>query len=154
MTGDWQTGIAVMTAVSLSSALASRLVHRSFFLTQLENRGVRIAEGPQVWLPQKMRITAILRPLSAENAPPADLVRNLVASGKALTEGMRLHQALAEFERTGAAFLPVIRPPDEAPEAGDPDSLPDPETLGVVYHVDALRALNQALAEAAAEEHG
>ncbi|AUH63917.1 chloride channel protein [Paracoccus zhejiangensis] len=154
MTGDWQTGIAVMTAVSLSSALASRLVHRSFFLTQLENRGVRIAEGPQVWLPQKMRITAILRPITAENAPPADLVRNLVATGKALTEGMRLYQALAEFERTGAAFLPVIRPPEEADQGDDPDSLPDPEILGVVYHVDALRALNQALAEAAAEEHG
>lgn len=153
MTGDWQTGIAVMTAVSLSSALASRLVHRSFFLTQLENRGVRVAEGPQVWLPQKMRITTVMRPMDAESAPPADLVRNLAGSGRALTEGMRLYQALAEFERTGAAFLPVIRPPEE-PQDGASDDLPDPEILGVVYHVDALRALNQALAEAAAEEHG
>ncbi|WP_245846837.1 chloride channel protein [Paracoccus seriniphilus] len=152
MTGDWQTGIAVMTAVSLSSALASRLVHRSFFLTQLENRGVRIAEGPQVWLPQKMRITAIIRKMNAPDAPSMDLARNLHDSGQALTDGMPLELALQEFERTDAAFLPVILPPD--PSASDADSPPTPEIIGVVYHVDALRALNQALSEAAAEEHG
>lgn len=153
MTGDWQTGIAVMTAVSLSSALASRLVHRSFFLTQLENRGVHVAEGPQVWLPHKMRITAIRRPLDAENAPSPDLVRNLLAAGQALTEGTRLDEALREFDRTGAAFLPVIRPPEPS-EAEEPaNDFPDPEIIGVVYHIDALRALNQALAETAAEEH-
>ncbi len=36
LTGDWQTGLAVMVAVSLSTAVASRLVDRSFFLTQLD----------------------------------------------------------------------------------------------------------------------
>lgn len=45
LTGDWQTGIAVMVSVSLSSALASKLVHRSFFLTQRERRGVHLAAG-------------------------------------------------------------------------------------------------------------
>ncbi|MFV0303599.1 MAG: chloride channel protein, partial [Paracoccus sp. (in: a-proteobacteria)] len=154
MTGDWQTGIAVMTAVSLSSALASRLVHRSFFLTQLENRGVRIAEGPQVWLPQKMRVTTIMRPLGAEGTPSPDILHRLMTSGRGLGGGMRLHHALTEFERTGAAFLPVIRPPEEAEDGSDADALPDPEILGVIYHVDALKALNQALTEAAAEEHG
>lgn len=154
MTGDWQTGIAVMTAVSLSSAFASRLIHRSFFLTQLENRGVHVAEGPQVWLPHRMRITAIRRPLDSENAPSPDLVRNLLAAGQALSEGTRLDEALQEFDRTGAAFLPVIRPP-ELPDTDSPDgAFPDPEIIGVVYHVDALRALNQALSETAAEEHG
>ncbi|MDB6177476.1 chloride channel protein [Paracoccus sp. Z330] len=147
MTGDWQTGIAVMTAVSLSSALASRLVHRSFFLTQLENRGVSIAEGPQVWLPQKMRITAIIRLMDSDDAPSEDLARNLYDSGQALTEAMPLDEALKEFERTDAAFLPVIRPPESSGDS-------EPGIVGVVYHVDALRALNQALAETAAEEHG
>lgn len=150
MTGDWQTGIAVMTAVSLSSALASRLVHRSFFLTQLENRGVSIAEGPQVWLPQKMRITAIIRDMDAPDAPSADLARNLYDAGQALAEAMPLDAALQEFDRTNAAFLPVFRPP----EAGKEDELEEPEIIGVVYHVDALRAVNQALSAAAAEEHG
>ena len=155
MTGDWQTGIAVMTAVSLSTALASRLVHRSFFMTQLRRRGVRIAEGPQVWLPQKMRITAALRPLDGPDTPPAEVIRGVVESGLALTEMVRLDEALAEFERTGAAFLPVIRPA-EPPQAGraGPDPAPEPEILGVVYHIDALRAVHRALAETAAEEHG
>lgn len=151
MTGDWQTGIAVMTAVSLSSALASRLVHRSFFLTQLENRGVRVAEGPQVWLPQKMRIAALVRAPGAADAPSPDLVRNMAAAGRVLTEGMPLDRALREFDRTGAAFLPVIRPPESG---ADEAATAEPEIIGAVYHVDALRALNQALADTAAEEHG
>ena len=32
LTGDWRTGLAVMVTVSISSALSSRLVDRSFFL--------------------------------------------------------------------------------------------------------------------------
>ena len=47
LTGDWRTGLAVMVAVSMSTAIASRLVHRSFFLTQLERR---LAAGPQAYL--------------------------------------------------------------------------------------------------------
>ena len=50
-----------------------------------------------------------------------------------------------DIERTGAAFLPVIQPARDGAE---------PEILGALYHVDALRALNTALAAAAAEEHG
>ncbi|WBU59548.1 chloride channel protein [Paracoccus albus] len=153
MTGDFQTGIAVMAAVSMSSALASRLLHRSFFLTQLELRGVHIAEGPQVWLPQKMRINSLIRSLDAENAPAPDLVRNLALSGRALVDGETLDRALSEFRRTGAAFLPIIRPvvPREPDAIGPP---PPPEIIGALYHVDALQALNRALADAAAEEHG
>ncbi|MEL7026494.1 MAG: chloride channel protein, partial [Pseudomonadota bacterium] len=45
LTGDWQTGLAVMVSVSTSTALASRMVDRSFFLTQLERRGVHLAAG-------------------------------------------------------------------------------------------------------------
>ncbi|SDD20351.1 chloride channel protein, CIC family [Paracoccus isoporae] len=153
MTGDFQTGIAVMTAVSLSSALASRLLHRSFFLTQLELRGIHVAEGPQVWLPQKMRINSLMRLPGAENAPAADLVRNLALSGRTLVDGATLDLALSEFERMGGAFLPVIRPPEPRDPAMIGPPAP-PEIIGTLYHVDALRALNQALAEAAAEEHG
>ena len=152
MTGDYQTGIAVMAAVSLSSALASRLLHRSFFLTQLELRGVHIAEGPQVWLPRKMRINSLMRAPDAENAPAPDLVRKLALSGRALVDGATLDRALAEFRRTGAAFLPVIRPvAPRPPEAIGP--APPPEIIGTLYHVDALQALNQALSATAAEEH-
>lgn len=145
MTGDWQTGIAVMTSVSLSSALASRLVKRSFFLTQLERRGIRLSEGPQAWLPHQLRITPVIRPMDQEGAPAPDLVRNLAAAGSSLPLTSTLAEALLEFDRTGAAFLPVI-------ETSDPEA--DPQIVGTVRHVDALRELNRALAETAAEEHG
>src|SRR6056297_1458054 len=46
LTGDWQTGLAVMVSVSMSTALSARMVDRSFFLTQLERRNVHLAAGP------------------------------------------------------------------------------------------------------------
>src|SRR5690606_28974953 len=47
MTGDWDTAVAVLAAVSTATARASRFVQRSFFLARLARCGVRIALGPQ-----------------------------------------------------------------------------------------------------------
>ncbi|WP_188716251.1 chloride channel protein [Paracoccus acridae] len=145
MTGDWQTGIAVMTAVSLSSALASRLVRRSFFLTQLEQRGIRLSKGPQAWLPHQLRITPVVRLLEADDAPAEDLVRALAEKAPILSPTTTLAEALPLFERSGVAFLPVMA--SDGPDA--PSRL-----IGSVHHVDVLRTLNRALEETAAEEHG
>ena len=60
LTGDWQTGLAVMVSVSLSTAVASRLVHRSYFLTQLERRGIHLAAGPQAYLLAMFRVSTLL----------------------------------------------------------------------------------------------
>ena len=49
------------------------------------------------------------------------------------------------FERTSRQFLPVITMGEE----GMP-----PQIHGTLFHVDALRAYNRALAATAAEEHG
>ena len=43
MTEDWQTGLAVLVTVSLATALSSRYVDCSFFLTQLERRNIHVA---------------------------------------------------------------------------------------------------------------
>jgi len=145
MTGDWQTGLAVMTSVSLSSALASRLVRRSFFLTQLEHRGIRLARGPQAWLPHQLRITPVIRPLQADDAPPEDLVRAMAERAPVLAPTTTLADALPLFERSGAAFLAVMA--SDGPEA-------PPRLIGSVHHIDVLRTLNGALEETAAEEHG
>ena len=48
------------------------------------------------------------------------------------------------FDAGGHAFIPVVAP---AADGGPP------ELLGALFHVDALRAYNRALAETAAEEH-
>lgn len=145
MTGDWQTGLAVMTSVSLSSALASRLTRRSFFLAQLERRGIRLSEGPQAWLPHQLRITAVTKALEPGNKPAEELVRMLAEKAPTLTAATSLADALTLFQRTGADMLAVI-------ETDGRDS--PPRVIGSVRHIDVLQTLNKALEEKAAEEHG
>jgi len=144
LTGDWQTGLAVMCAVSLSTALSSRLVDRSFFLTQLERGGVHLAAGPQAYLLATLKAAEVMRPLGGPGAGDADMARAMVEAGNYLSERRSLEAAMPLFEQSGAAFLPVVRlkPGDEPPEI-----------LGTLHHIDALRAYNRALAETAAEEH-
>ena len=144
LTGDWETGLAVMTAVSLSTALASRLVDRSFFLTQLERRGIHLAAGPQAYLGETIRLATILRPMDHRRAAPEEACREMIAGGTVLGETQMLETALRTFERTGADFIPVTRP---GTDGGEPD------LVGAVFLTDALRAYARALAETAAEEH-
>lgn len=138
LTGDWQTGLAVMVAVSLSTALASRLVDRSFFLTQLERRGVHLAAGPQAYLLATIPVIAHLRDA------PEDGCKSLIQQGFFLDRKATLEQAMPLFDRSGAAFLPIVS------EGKDSDT---PIVLGVLYQLDALRAMNRALSDTAAEEH-
>ncbi|MCB2137420.1 MAG: chloride channel protein [Rhodobacteraceae bacterium] len=144
LTGDWQTGLAVMTAVSLSTAIASHLVDRSFFLTQLERRGVHLAAGPQAYLAETIRLATILRPLGATRGAPEARCREMMAEGTVLGEHQKLETALRLFERTGADFVPIV---------GQGGSEGAPKLLGAVFQTDALRAYAKALADTAAEEH-
>ena len=144
LTGDWQTGLAVMVAVSLSTALASRLVDRSFFLTQLERRGIHLAAGPQTYLLGKVRVTSVMRAIGTVRAPSEETCWEMIREGRYIDASDTLRQALPDFEETGQDFLPVVRIRGE-------DRSPD--LLGALYHVDALRAYNRALAEKAREEH-
>ena len=144
LTGDWQTGLAVMVAVSLSTALASRLVDRSFFLTQLERRDIHLAAGPQAYLQGTLKVADLLRPPSAPNAAPEEACWAMISDGTYLSANASLEQALPIFEQESHAFIPVVILSGE-------DDLP--ELQGAVFQIDALRALNRALAETAAEEH-
>lgn len=144
LTGDWQTGLAVMTAVSLSTALASRLVDRSYFLTQLERRGVRLAAGPQRWLLGTLQVASAMRRPGDADMPPEDEARAQFERGLWLSPESTFEVALPLFEQSGATFLAVVaRKPDEA----------DARICGALYEVDALRVYNRALAAVAAEEH-
>lgn len=144
LTGDWQTGLAVMVAVSLSTALASRLVDRSFFLTQLERRGLHVAAGPQEYLLSTVKIIDIMRDADAENAADVSRCWEMIEEGVYLDISTDLEVAMPMFENTGSAFLPVITLAGENQPA---------KLRGAVYHVDALRAYSRALAATAAEEH-
>jgi CIC family chloride channel protein len=145
LTGDWQTGIAVMVSVSLSTALASRLVDRSYFLTLLERRNVHLAAGPQAYLLATVRVGRIMRPVGHDHAPPEDALLDMVADGQFLLASATLEEALPLLDKgAGGGFLAVVSPGSE---------LAAPKLLGAVTHVDALKAYNRALAAIAAEEH-
>lgn len=144
LTGDWQTGLAVMVTVSLSTALSSRLVDRSFFLTQLERRGVHVAAGPQAYLLATFQVATVMRAVDTPRGADRAECDGLVAQGIYVDHTATLDAAMPLFEKTGAAFVPVVRfPPDDGP----------PQVWGAVFHVDALRAFNRALSATAAEEH-
>lgn len=144
LTGDWQTGLAVMVAVSLSSALSSVFVDRSFFLTLLERRNVHLAAGPQAYLLATFSCAKVMRGRDAESAAPEDTCWDLVEQGIYIDGNATLESAMPVFERTGVDFIPVVT-------LGGEDQ--PPELWGAVFHVDALRAFNRALAATAAEEH-
>lgn len=140
LTGDWQAGIAVMVSVSLASALTSRLVDRSFFLTLLERRGVHLADGPQAYLLATISTGRLMRVMGAENGASGMQCQELIDQGVFLGSDANLEQAMPMFE-TGVEMIPIV-------EEGE-----TPEILGALFHIDALKAYNRALAETAREEH-
>jgi len=144
LTGDWQTGLAVMVSVSLSTALASRLVDKSFFLTQLERRNIHLAAGPQAYLLATFAVAAIMRDKDHPRAADEATCWELVQDGLYIDGNATLEQAMPVFENTNAQFIPVVT-------LGGEDS--PPELWGALFQVDALKSMNRALAATAAEEH-
>lgn len=144
LTGDWQTGLAVMVAVSLSCAISSRLVDRSFFLTQLERRNVHLAAGPQAYLLATIKVAGIMHTIDGRQSTLEEECRALIREGICLDRNASLEQAMPLFERERPRLIPVVHATHD--ESGA-------ELLGALYEVDALRAMNRALSETAAEEH-
>jgi CIC family chloride channel protein len=142
LTGDWQTGLAVMVSVSMSTALASRLVDRSFFLTQLARRNVHLAAGPQAYLLAMFRVQGVMRRPTDENAADEEICLKMIEQGLFVQASATLEVALPVFDKSGVAFLPVVTLQEG-----------DPVLQGALFHVDALKAYNRALAATAREEH-
>lgn len=149
LTGDWQIGLGVMVTVSLSTALASRLVDRSFFLTQLERRDIHLAAGPQSYLLAMLRAGAVMRPTGHARAADPQVCADLIAEGICIEARATLEAAMPFFDRADLAFVPVVEMPDKTAT----DTGTEPRLLGALFHVDALKAYNRALAATAAEEH-
>ena len=142
-TGDWQTGLAVLVAVAASTALTSRLVSRSFFLTQLNRRGVAIAAGPQAYLLSTFAIATVMRSNDHPRAANFEACQELVQQGVYVDIDATLDTAMPLFETAGQSFVPVVRMQKDA----------QPDVQGALFHVDALRAFNRALSAVTAEEH-
>ena len=142
LTGDWQTGLAVMVSVSLSTALASRLVDRSFFLTQLERRNIHLAAGPQAYLLAMFRVAGVMR--KSEDGIDEDACWEKISEGIYVDGNATLEASMPIFDKSGVDFIPVVT------LSGEDQA---PELWGALYQVDALKAYNRALAATAAEEH-
>ncbi|MDG1083956.1 MAG: chloride channel protein [Planktotalea sp.] len=142
LTGDWQTGLAVMVSVSLSTALASRLVDRSFFLTQLERRNIHLAAGPQAYLLAMFRVAGVMR--KSEDGIDEDACWEMISEGIYVDGNATLEASMPIFDKSGVDFIPVVT------LSGEDQA---PELWGALYQVDALKAYNRALAATAAEEH-
>lgn len=144
LTGDWQIGIAVMVSVSMSTALASRMVQRSFFLTQLERQGVHLAAGPQAYLPAMFQARTVMRAPDAPNAANSARCREMMEEGLFVETTTTLEAALPLLDRVGDGFVPVVQQSDQNAQ---------PKLVGALFYIDALKAYNRALAAIAAEEH-
>lgn len=144
LTGDWQAGLAVMVAVSIATALTSRMVHRSYFLTQLERRGIHLADGPQSYLLSKFAVTQIMR--SAETLKPSVKKRmwKLIEQGRYVDASATLETAMPLFEQGAHKRIPVVNLGFEGDQT---------ELVGALYYVDALKVHNNALSETSREEH-
>lgn len=143
LTGDYQAAIAVMIAVSFASVVADRMVARSFFLTQLERKGLHLSDGPQGYLAATMRAKHLMRPRGAENSAPDSGCFELVEQGAFLRPDDTLERALPMFEQLHGEYLPVVAETESA----------EGDLIGSLYHVDALRAYNRVLEEELREEH-
>lgn len=144
LTGDWHAGIAVMVSVSLSSALSTRLMDRSFFLTSLKRHGVRLADGPQNYVLGTIHAGRLMRAHGAEDGASETLCFDLVAQGLFLEADATMERAFALFDNGKLDIIPIIEPRE------DEES---PDLLGALFYVDALRAYNRALTDIAREEH-
>ena len=144
LTGDWQTGLAVMVAVSISTALSSRLVDRSFFLTQLERAEKHVAAGPQAYLLSLYTASVVMRGKDSPGAASREACAALADLGVFLSPEATLEVAIPMFEESGHEFIPVM---------SDDNGASNATLLGALFYVDALSAYNRALAATAAEEH-
>ena len=145
MTGDWQAGIAVMVSISLASVVTNRIGARSFFMTQLERRGLKLSDGPQGYLAATMPVTRLMRQRGAEDSAPDSVCWELIEQGVFLRREDSLDRALPMLEQLDGRFLPVI---DEAEDEDTPAEL-----LGALFRTDALAAYSRVLEEELREEH-
>ena len=144
LTGDWQTGLAVMVAVSMSTALSSRIVDKSFFLTQLERRDKHLAAGPQSYLLSLYSAASLMRETDSPRAASRDACEAMIAAGTFILPQTTLEEAMPMFEEWGHRFIPVVAPRSDDNPTG---------LVGALFYVDALAAFSRALSETAAEEH-
>lgn len=147
LTGDYQTAIAVMVSVSVSTVLSHRFVWKSFFLSQLKRGGVEIGGGAARYLPTTIPIMGMIRIRGADDGASDTACWSMAEQGAMLTRNSTLADALAFFNSRRLEFLPVMDEPKKGEKGPG-------ELIGAVFHIDALKAMNRALVENDRERGG
>ncbi|MEM9045999.1 MAG: chloride channel protein [Pseudomonadota bacterium] len=142
LTGDFQVSIAVLIAVSVASIVSDQMVARSFFLTQLERKGLMLADGPQGYLAATVPVIGLMR--VGDRRFEKEICQDLISKGLYLTSSGTLDVALPMFDQTREIFIPII--------SGDPTA-DDPEVIGGLFRGDAYKAYSKALEASLREEH-
>ncbi len=143
LTGDYQTAVAVMVSVSVSTVLTQQIIERSYFHWRLGNRGLHLGDGPQRYLLDTMIVANHMLPRGSEGSPSETQSWDLIEQGVSLMKDDTLGTALPMFS-SKLEYIPVI-----SENEGGGKTL-----IGALYHIDTLRAYNRALVEAHEEEHG
>jgi len=134
------SGAETVYALAGMAAVAS-VVDRSFFLTQLERRGVHLSEGPAGYLLSTISVGRLMRPAGSEGAGARKKASKLIKKGLGLEVDMTLEAAMPILEVSGRKYLPVVQTVGE-----------ETRYVGSIFLVDALKSYNRALVETSKEE--
>ena len=138
LTGGLALSIALLLAVSISSA-ATQLIHgRSLFHWQLGMRGLFLQEGPHKRLVRLLRVRDFMRRRNSDEDVAAF---DPMSDEPWLTPADTIEQALRVFDTRDISKIAVVDENDTS------------RIVGWALHVDALAVFNAALIEASIEEH-
>lgn len=137
LTGGYALSIALLVTVSIAVGINQAVHGRSFFQWQLEQRGLRIKDGPHRFMARTTMVASFMTPMGEDEAEK----RDTEDERPALRPDTTLEGALQLFDEGGYAILPVCDANDES------------RVVGWATQVAALRAFNNALVDMSVEEH-
>ena len=144
LTGNWQVGLAVMAAVSTSTALTSKFVDKSFFLNQLTRRNLNLISGPQFYLLRNKSVGNVMKKNHSDLIDHKDLEKNIFKKIDSIELESSLELALHIFEQDNVDYLFVVRPESDKTISN---------VIGVLYYLDVLKIYTEVLIKNSQEEH-
>ena len=144
LTGNWQVGLAVMAAVSTSTALTSKFVDKSFFLNQLTRRNLNLISGPQFYLLRNKSVGNVMKKNHSDLIDHKDLEKNIFKKIDSIELESSLELALHIFEQDNVDYLFVVRPESEKTISN---------VIGVLYYLDVFKIYTEVLIKNSQKEH-
>ncbi|MGH1350954.1 MAG: chloride channel protein [Methyloligellaceae bacterium] len=136
LTNETDVTIALLLAVSISTALHQATHGMSFFHWQLNNRGIFLQDGEHRYFAKSLFIKDFMTP-----AEEGEIVDFEPAKHPWLTQNQSVEEALKAFDKHGCHRIAVIDERDRA------------KVIGWADHWAALEELNKRLVATHVEEH-